>query len=79
MPAVTVPKAKKVIPQTNVDNIVFPECPQILLSFDVKSFDLIEDVGFQQGIHIRLNRMGAGSVLPRSPFQKALVNQCIPD
>ena len=40
---------------------------------------IIMDVMMEQGIHIRLNRMGAGSVLPRSPFQKALVNQCIPD
>lgn len=49
MPGVAITESEQVIPQNDICDIVLPECSQKLLSLNIKSLRLIEDVGFQEG------------------------------
>ena len=75
MTGIPVPKTEQIIAQADIRNIVFSERAQKLPALDVKSFDFIENVGFQQRSDIRLNRMGAGEIFSASSFQETFVYQ----
>ena len=65
MPAVPVTEPQKVIPKTNVYDIILPQRSEIVFSLDVKPFDLIEKIALQQGVEIQLHRMNARAVPAR--------------
>lgn len=63
MAAVPVAEAQKVIPQAHVHDIILAHGTQIFFALDIEPFDVIEEIGLQQGIDIGLHRMGAGCAL----------------
>ena len=77
MSAVTVTQPQETVAQPDVHDIVFSKSAEVFFSFDVKPFDLIEEVAFQQRIHISLHRVRtwAASALP--VLQQPLVGQCV--
>lgn len=79
MPGVAITESEQVIPQTDICDIVLPECLQKLLSLNIKSLRLIEDVGFQEGVHIGLYGVGAWRVLPCPSIQEAFIDQSVAD
>ena len=79
MTAVTVAEAEKVISQTDVRDIVFAQGAKILPSLDVKSLDIVEEVGLQQGVDIGLYRVGAGGSFSLVIGQQTFVDQRVAD
>ena len=79
MTAVPITKAQQIIAKADVNDIVFSECTEVGLAFDVKSLDLIEKVALQKRVHICLHRMGAGCAFALAVIQESFVDQRIAD
>ena len=77
--AVLITKAQQIIAKADVNDIVFSECTEVGLAFDVKSLDLIEKVALQKRVHICLHRMGAGCAFALAVIQESFVDQRIAD
>ncbi|MFA6845539.1 MAG: hypothetical protein WCR02_07425 [Sphaerochaetaceae bacterium] len=45
---VSIAKAKKVVAKSNIDYVVLTKGSKIFLTFDIKSFDFIEEVAFKK-------------------------------
>ena len=44
MTTVTIPEAQQIISETNIDNVIFSQCPQKRFSLDIKSFNFIKKI-----------------------------------
>ena len=78
MSAVSLPESQQEIAQSNVYNIIFPQRAQILFPFDIKTPDLIKDIGFCQGSDICLDGLYRRFRLSFSILQQSLIDQRIP-
>lgn len=78
VPHVAAPVAQQIGPQAGIDDVVFPQRPQVIFPLDVKAFDLIEDVGFQESIDICGDRLHRRFAFP-AVVQQALIDQRPPD
>ena len=47
MAAITITKTQQIIAKSDVNDIVFSECTKVGFALDVRAFNLIEEVAFQ--------------------------------
>ena len=75
MPAVALPEAQQIIPQSYIDDVILAECSEKLLALDVEALYLIEEIGLEQRVDIGLHRVDAGRAPALFAFKQALAGQ----
>ena len=79
MAGVTAPVTQQVIAKASIHDIILAQCPQIILSLDVKPLDLIEDIGLQQGVYIGRDGLHGWLALTVPLLQEALRHKRVAD